>query len=32
MFQLIELLATFVESLVAISAVTQMSQPKIKGN
>ena len=31
MFQLIELLATFVESLVAISAVTQMSQPKIKG-
>ena len=31
MFQLVELLATFVESFVALSAVTKMSQPKVKG-
>lgn len=31
MFQLVELLATFVENFVALSAVTQMSQPKVKG-
>ena len=31
MFQLVEFLATFVENFVALSAVTQMSHPKIKG-